>query len=204
MTGAPRKEGRKVSGICSAPFSELVTPDIELESETDIGKPPLGASNGQKEVSARPLGASQSRGSEDCVVAWRQNERFVSLKDLPRLWRSRSVSLRAWGISSDFAQMWEAAATELETLMLEARDHALTLAEASRLSGYSTAHLGRLVREGRLENLGNRNAPRIRTSDLPKKPNGLRSRCESVNISRKQVARLIVNSSTEVNDGQSK
>jgi hypothetical protein len=42
----------------------------------------------------------------------------------------------------------------------------LTLAEASRRYGYSADHIGRLVREGKVPNIGRKNAPRVRPRDL--------------------------------------
>ena len=43
----------------------------------------------------------------------------------------------------------------------------LSLAEAARLSGYTADHIGRVVREGKLPNVGRKNAPRVRARDLP-------------------------------------
>lgn len=37
------------------------------------------------------------------------------------------------------------------------------------MTGYSPAHLGRLVREGKIPNHGRTNAPRVRRGDLPVK-----------------------------------
>lgn len=49
-------------------------------------------------------------------------------------------------------------------------EEALDLRTAADVSGYSADHLTRLVREGRLRNLGRKHSPRFRRGDLPRKP----------------------------------
>jgi hypothetical protein len=46
----------------------------------------------------------------------------------------------------------------------------LTLTAASSLSGYTTDHLSRLIRQGSLPNAGKKGSPRIRRADLPIRP----------------------------------
>jgi hypothetical protein len=46
----------------------------------------------------------------------------------------------------------------------------LTLTAASTLSGYSTDHLSRLLRDGAIPNAGRKGSPRIRRADLPIRP----------------------------------
>jgi hypothetical protein len=58
---------------------------------------------------------------------------------------------------------------ELEAALEAERSEVLTLAEASQLSGFSAEHLSRLVRDGRLANVGRKGAPRVRRGDLPLK-----------------------------------
>ena len=45
----------------------------------------------------------------------------------------------------------------------------LNLQEAAAESGFSADHLGALVRQGKIPNVGRPKAPRIRRSDLPQK-----------------------------------
>ncbi len=45
----------------------------------------------------------------------------------------------------------------------------LTLSEAARRTGLSEDHLGRLVREGKVPNSGQKGRPRVRASDLPRR-----------------------------------
>ena len=50
----------------------------------------------------------------------------------------------------------------------------MSLVDAAQVSGYSADHLGSLVRQGKLPNVGRKNAPRVRRTDLPiKKPTRL-------------------------------
>ncbi len=49
----------------------------------------------------------------------------------------------------------------------------LTLTEAARLRGCSVGHIGRLVRQGKVPNVGRPHAPRVRAGDLPKRAKNL-------------------------------
>ena len=54
--------------------------------------------------------------------------------------------------------------------MLRQRDETtLTLTDAAKESGYSTDHLGRLVRDGKIPNAGRPGAPRVALRHLPRK-----------------------------------
>jgi len=67
------------------------------------------------------------------------------------------------------ASLLEGCAAELESAMAAAGNEALTLSQASEASGYSADHLGRMLREGRLPNAGQKGQPRIRRADLPRR-----------------------------------
>lgn len=84
-------------------------------------------------------------------------------------WRLRAEDLRTYGAAPQ-ATALEECARELEDSLNEVALQPLTLGEAAELSGYSTDHLGRLIRDGRIPNAGRHNAPRIRRADLPIKP----------------------------------
>jgi hypothetical protein len=87
--------------------------------------------------------------------------------DLPAAWRDHAVRLRPFAPSA--AHAFDVAAAQLERSLTEADETLLTLGEAARASGYSSDHLGRLVRAGRIPNAGRRYAPRIRRRDLPRR-----------------------------------
>lgn len=68
------------------------------------------------------------------------------------------------------AHVWRLAADELEAHDRAHWLESLTLKEAATESGYSEAHLSRLIAEARIENTGKKGAPRLRRGDLPRKP----------------------------------
>jgi len=90
------------------------------------------------------------------------------LGSLAASWRARAEELRQWGAEGP-AKALERAAAELEASLRAGADEALTLEAASKESGYSADHLGRLVRQGKLANVGAKHAPRVRRAELPTK-----------------------------------
>lgn len=93
---------------------------------------------------------------------------MVRVSDLVSRWRERAGQLRPY--APGVAQAFEDAATELEGELERAADGVLSLREAAEYSLYSVDHLRRLVREGKLPNVGRPYAPRFRRGDLPRKP----------------------------------
>ena len=91
------------------------------------------------------------------------------LEGLAGSWRERAQRLQDWGSGEGPSRAWELAATELEQALREQEGETLNLQEAASESGFSSDHLGELVRQGKLTNAGRRNAPRIRRADLPVK-----------------------------------
>ena len=92
----------------------------------------------------------------------------LSPGDLPAQWRDRAQFLSNYG-DPNSARLWQIAAAELEQALRALGEESLTLVEAAQLCGYTPEHLGSLVRKGEIPNLGRKNAPRIRRSDLPTK-----------------------------------
>ena len=91
-----------------------------------------------------------------------------SVEALPGTWRRRAKALRRYG-SEPPAVTLERCAAELEDTIVERDETTFSLVEASRESGYSADHLGRLVRDGKIPNAGRPGAPRIALKDLPRK-----------------------------------
>lgn len=95
------------------------------------------------------------------------------LATIAESWRKRASELRRYAAAEGAAKAWETAAEELEACAAgspnDSLDGDLTLAEASRASGYSARHLRRLVDQGRIPNRGRKHAPRFRRGDLPGK-----------------------------------
>jgi hypothetical protein len=89
--------------------------------------------------------------------------------DLPGIWRQRAEFLKEYGSDPSSGRLWALAATELDAALKVLGETTLTLKEAAALCGYSTDHLGTLVRNGTIRNFGHKGSPRIRRSDLPTK-----------------------------------
>ena len=92
----------------------------------------------------------------------------TSVEGLPSDWRRQAKSLRRYGGETPAAAL-ERCAADLEATLVERDETTFSLVEASRESGYSADHLGRLVRDGNIPNAGRPGAPRIALRDLPRK-----------------------------------
>ncbi len=114
-------------------------------------------------------------------------------------WLARRDELRTLHALVDGAELCDKMVAELDDALRAEQAAVLSLREASRASGYSADHLGRLIRAGALPNAGRPNAPKIRLVDLPRKPiswNGL-TLSPQVGKSRVQIARSVVTSMKE-------
>ncbi len=97
-----------------------------------------------------------------------RNSDPASVRKLPAAWRSRAKALRRYG-SEPPAIALERCAEELDATIRDRDETTYSLVEASRESGYTADHLGRLVRDGKIPNAGRPNAPRIARRHLPRK-----------------------------------
>jgi len=66
----------------------------------------------------------------------------------------------------DAAPLAREIVSSIRAIRATSLDEPLSLTEASRRYGYTADHIGRLVREGKLQNVGRKNAPRVRARDL--------------------------------------
>lgn len=89
--------------------------------------------------------------------------------DLPDLWRALAAKQRRLGAEAQ-AHTLEYCAAELREVLRATHGELLNLRQAAEESGYSTEHLGRLLREGKIPNCGRKARPLVRRSDLPIKP----------------------------------
>ena len=90
----------------------------------------------------------------------------VGPSKLPAEWRRRAKFLDDFG-DPNTARLWNLAAAELDQALEAFGEQTLTLVEAAAVSGYSSDHIGSLIRSGTLTNHGRPNAPRVRRADLP-------------------------------------
>jgi len=115
-------------------------------------------------------------------------------------WTAEADSLRRLGAQVDGAKLIEAIVADFQAVNRADDAETLTLIEAARESGYSSEHLGKLLRRGTIPNAGRKNAPRIRRRHLPYKPSALREALDAprlVGVTPGQIARAVVTSSGE-------
>lgn len=122
----------------------------------------------------------------------------TSLEALASQWRAVAAEMRRYGAETPATTLLQAAA-ELDAALAEERAAVLTLAEAAELSGYSTDHLARMIRDGKIPNAGRPNAPRIRRSDVPRKAGALPPARPAPMLSATQIARAVVASHASEN-----
>lgn len=116
------------------------------------------------------------------------------MSGLARHWRTEAANLRGWGACAE-ATVLERAADELERATGEDMNEGLTLIDAARLIGYSAEHLGRLIRQGKLRNVGRKHAPRGELTPKPDLPGA--SEAGTVDRTRASIARAIATAAQE-------
>jgi hypothetical protein len=115
-------------------------------------------------------------------------------------WSGEAETLRRLGAHVDGASLIDAILSDLHTLERAEASEALTLEKAAAESGYSSDHLGKLLRVGTIPNAGRKNAPRILRHHLPLKPSALREQRNIAQLAPAtpgQIARVVVPSSGE-------
>jgi len=98
----------------------------------------------------------------------KSNQTQTDFGGLQKCWLEMAQMFDRYDATSHATVLRECA-KDLEHVMKSAADRSLSLTEASHLSGYSTDHLGRLVREGRIPNVGRKGKPLLREGDLPRR-----------------------------------
>jgi hypothetical protein len=84
-------------------------------------------------------------------------------------WEADAETLRRRGATAQ-AEVLESVLADFDAAWTILQAEAVSLAEGARVSGYTADHLSRLMREGKLRNVGRPGAPRVRLTDLPRKP----------------------------------
>ena len=120
----------------------------------------------------------------------------MDLRAFLERWRLRQAEFARFGATVSGAAVVGEMLDELREELRSAGNAPLTLEQAAQRSGYSRDHIGRLLRSGRLENVGSRGRPRVRASDLPlKAKSGLQFGTEDEEISpRRRIALSVTNS----------
>lgn len=124
---------------------------------------PPDVSGGGRRRDAAPLSrrqAASAPGSADEIA-------------LVAKWEALAVELDELGALVNGARLCRAFLADLVAARETAQREVLSLAEASAWSGYSEAHLARLVKDGKLRTLrpiGSRGRLSFNRADLPRKP----------------------------------
>lgn len=93
----------------------------------------------------------------------------MTLSELAARWREDAATFDRYHDDRQ-ASICRDHAAALEAALRESGDECVSLKQAAVLSGYSVDHLGRMITQGRLENVGRNGKPRVRRGDLPRKP----------------------------------
>ena len=109
-----------------------------------------------------------ARGRAPAAAPFQQ---FVSR--LSARWQGHAAILHRWGATAQAAAV-ELCASELEDEARAFSLESLSLGQAEEDSGFSYSALEKMVRNGRITNVGSPGQPRVRRGDLPKKPGGSR------------------------------
>ena len=120
-----------------------------------------------------------------------------AMADIVARWTSRRDEWARFGAQVDGGKLAAEVLEDLATLLNAEREALVSLDDAATHCGYSADHLGRLIRSGKLANLGRKHAPLVRLGDLPKKANALRSGGPRRNVrttERRHIARALVHS----------
>jgi hypothetical protein len=94
---------------------------------------------------------------------------LVQLSRLAQEFRDNQREALRLGASEEAANVWQAAAKELEKRTADSLLEPLTLEAAELESGYTRNHLNRMLREGKVPNSGTDTEPRILRMHLPRK-----------------------------------
>lgn len=85
-------------------------------------------------------------------------------------WEVRRREWERLHVQVDGAALAAEVISDLERLDSATGEEALTLTQAAQRSGYTTDHLSRLIRQGKLTNVGRKGSPRVLARELPKRP----------------------------------
>ncbi|HVX40448.1 MAG TPA: hypothetical protein VHB25_12825 [Gemmatimonadaceae bacterium] len=94
----------------------------------------------------------------------------MRVEELRERWLTRREEFARLAAHVDGARIVDEFVADLQTLEHDEADKLLSLSQASQLSGYTSEHIARLVRQGSVINYGRKGKPLVRRGDLPQKP----------------------------------
>lgn len=90
----------------------------------------------------------------------------MTLAELMTRWQSRREEYARLGVLLDGSKLAAEVLADLEALETADGDEELTLTDAAKECDMHPDSIGRAIREGRIDNCGRKNAPRVKRSDL--------------------------------------
>ncbi|HET6230472.1 MAG TPA: hypothetical protein VFE05_10425 [Longimicrobiaceae bacterium] len=116
----------------------------------------------------------------------------LSIPERIQAWREAAAVLRCYG-HDHTADVVERMAAELEADTRTTEAARIGMAEAVERTGYTRGHLRRLIRDGKLRNVGSEEEPLLLPSELPRKPAlSLAKMGDEMVDSKTQVIRAVV------------
>lgn len=94
----------------------------------------------------------------------------MSPEEFTARWSSEAKAMAHLGALVNGAALLTDILADFQSVISGQSDEILTLAQASKESGYSPDHLRLLIRQAKIPNAGQRRKPRIRRRDIPRKP----------------------------------
>jgi hypothetical protein len=91
----------------------------------------------------------------------------AAISNLLTDWKRSAETFRRFG-DVERATMIDTMTGELQEALHVEAEETVNLTQAAERSGLTADYLGRLVRNGRIPNVGRKNAPRVRVCDLPR------------------------------------
>ena len=94
----------------------------------------------------------------------------MTISEIRDRWAARRNELFRLKASVDGATLCADILQDLDSISVDDGVALLTLKAASHESGFSTRQLARMIADGKLVDYGRKNAPRLKLSELPRKP----------------------------------
>lgn len=116
----------------------------------------------------------------------------MTLAQIVERWEVRRDDYKRVGASINGALVCQEFLTDLSLVEAAELEPAFKVRAAASRTGYSEDHLGRLVRQGKIPNVGRPGAPLVRLSDIPTKDGALPNSLSDSRLSPTDIARVVV------------
>lgn len=119
-----------------------------------------------------------------------------TLQQLVTEWKREALTLRQRYADDVRATLIETLAAELKEVLHAGGNEVVNLTRAAELTGYKADTLGKMIRQGKLENVGRKNAPLVRVADLPRRASAAKQDTPVLHLDRatlyRDAARAVV------------